>query len=116
MGLLLANVHQSYSPFFLATTTIFSNAPSQSSTTLVFEDQLDPVNTWMKIDLIKTQPTRRPQCQQKLEMQQYFIPNSKFFNETGGFLIDGASFIEMKFSDPPVLKPQTQTSLDFPFP
>ena len=45
-----------------------------------------------------------------------FIPHSKFFNETEGFLIDGATFIEIKFSDPPVLKPQTQTSLVFPFP
>ena len=45
-----------------------------------------------------------------------FIPHSKLFKETEGFLIDGASFIEIKFSDPPVMKPQTQTSLLFPFP
>ena len=47
-----------------------------------------------------------------------FIPHSKpkHFSETEGFLIDGASFIETKYSDPPVLKPQTQTSLLFPFP
>ena len=44
-----------------------------------------------------------------------FIPHSKLFSETEGFLIDGASFIEIKFSDPPVLKPQTQASLLFPF-
>ena len=44
-----------------------------------------------------------------------FIPHSKLFSESEGFLIDGASFIEIKFSDPPVLKPQTQTSL-LPFP
>ena len=43
-----------------------------------------------------------------------FIPHSKLFSETEGFLIDGASFIEIKFSDPPVLRPQT--SLLFPFP
>ena len=45
-----------------------------------------------------------------------FNPHSKLFSETEGFLIDGANFIEIKFSDPPVLKPQTQTSLLFPFP
>ena len=45
-----------------------------------------------------------------------FISHSKLFSETEGFLIDGASFIEIKFSDPPVLKPHTQTSLLFPFP
>ena len=43
-----------------------------------------------------------------------FIPHSKLFSETEGFLID-ASYIEIKFSDPPVPKPHTQTSLLFPF-
>ena len=45
-----------------------------------------------------------------------FIPHPKLFSETEGFPIDGARFIEIKFSDPPVLKPQTQTSLLLPFP
>ena len=45
-----------------------------------------------------------------------FIPHSKLFSETEGFLIDGASFIEIIFFDPSVLKPQTKTSLLFPFP
>ena len=45
-----------------------------------------------------------------------FIPHSKLFSETKSFLIDGASFIGIKFSEPPVLKPQAQTSLLFPFP
>ena len=45
-----------------------------------------------------------------------FIPHSKLFSETEGFLIDGASFIEIKLSDPPVLNPHSQTSLLFPFP
>ena len=45
-----------------------------------------------------------------------FIPHPKLFSETEGFLNDGASYIEIKFSEPPVLKPQTQTSLLFPFP
>ena len=45
-----------------------------------------------------------------------FIPHSKLFSETEGFQIDGASFIETKFSDPPVLTPHSQTSLLFPSP
>ena len=45
-----------------------------------------------------------------------FIPHSKLFSETEGFSIDGASFIEIKFSDPPLLKLQTQASLLFSFP
>ena len=49
-------------------------------------------------------------------MIKNFFPHSKLFSETEGFLIDGASFIEIKFSDPLVLEPQTQTSLLFHFP
>ena len=45
-----------------------------------------------------------------------FIPHPKLISETEGYLIDGSSYIEIKFSDPPVLKPQTQASLLFPFP
>ena len=45
-----------------------------------------------------------------------FFPKSKLFSETEGFLIDGANFIEIKFSDPLVLTPHTQISLLFPFP
>ena len=45
-----------------------------------------------------------------------FIPHPKLFSEIVGFLFDGGSFIEIKFPDPPVLKPQTQASLLFPFP
>ena len=44
------------------------------------------------------------------------IPQSKHLSETEGFLIDGASFIEINFCDRPVLTPHTQTSLLFPFP
>ena len=44
-----------------------------------------------------------------------FFHHSKLLSETEGFLIDGASSIEIKFSDLPVLTPHTQTSLLFPF-
>ena len=84
-------------------------------------DQLDPLNTWMKT----IQPDQDP-AYKNLTMstktgvatilKNNFIAYSKLFSETEGFLIDGASFIEIKFSDPPVLKPQTQTSLLFAFP
>ena len=68
---LLASVLQFYSPSSLEATTTFSKGPSQSSSTLVFEiswTQWTP--RWRQSDLIKTQPTRSPQCQQKLELQQ----------------------------------------------
>ena len=84
-------------------------------------DQLDPMNTWMKTirpdqNPAYNKPTMSTKTGVATILINNFIPHSKFFSETEGFLIDGASFIEIKFSDPPVLKPHTQTSLLFPFP
>ena len=84
-------------------------------------DQLDPLNNWMKTirpdqDPAYKKPTMSTKTGAAIVLINNFIPHSKLFNETEGFVVDGASFIEIKFSDPPVLKPQTQTSLLFPFP
>ena len=84
-------------------------------------DQLDPLNTWMKTirpdqDPAYKKPTRSTKAGAATVLINNFIPHSKLFSETESFLIDGASFIDIKFSDPPVLKPQTQNSLFFPFP
>ena len=84
-------------------------------------DQLDPMNTWMKTILPDQDPAyKKPTMSTKTGVATIlinnFIPHSKLFSETEGFLIDGASFVEIKFSDPPVLKPHTQTSLLLPFP
>ena len=84
-------------------------------------DQLDPINTWMKTIRLDQDPAyKKPTMSTKTGVATILINNfilqSKLFSETEGFLIDSASFIEIKFSDPPVLKPHTQTSLLFPFP
>ena len=84
-------------------------------------DQLDPMNTWMKTILPDQDPAyKKPTMSTKTGVATIlinkFIPHSKLFSETEDFLIDGASLVEIKFSDPPVLKPHTQTSLLFPFP
>ena len=84
-------------------------------------DQLDPMNTWMKTiqpdqDPAFKKPTMSTKTGVESSLKNNFIPHSKLFSETKGFLIDGARFIEIKFSDPLVLKPHTQTSLLFPFP
>ena len=118
---LLASVHQSYSPFFLVTTTTCFNGPPRNSSRLV------SVTNWLhwipgrkQFDLIRTQPTKNPQSQQKKRfstiMINSFFLHSKLFSETGGFLIDGARFMKIRFCDPPVLKSQTKSSLIFPFP
>ena len=84
-------------------------------------DQLDPLNTWMKTirpdqDPAYEKPTMSTKAGAATIPINNFIPHPKLFSETEGFLIDAASFIAIKFSDPPVLKPQTQTSLLFLFP
>ena len=84
-------------------------------------DQLDPMNTWMNTIQPDQDPAyKKPNMSTKTGVATIlinnFIPHSKLFSETEGFLIDGASFIEIKFSDPPVLEPHTPTSLFFPFP
>ena len=84
-------------------------------------DQLYPMNTGMKTirpdqDPAFKKPTMSTKTGTETVLINNFIPHSKLFSETEGFLIDGASFIEIKFSDPPVPEPFTQTSLLFPFP
>ena len=85
------------------------------------QDQTDPLNTWMKTIPPDQDPAyKKPTSSAKIGAATILISNcishSKLFNETEGFLIDGASFLEIKFSDLPVVKPHTQTSLIFPFP
>ena len=84
-------------------------------------DQLDPMNTWMKTirpdqDPAYKKPTMTTKTGVATVLISNFIPHSKLFSETEGFLNEGASFIEIKFSDPAALEPHTQTSLLFPFP
>ena len=84
-------------------------------------DQLDPMNNRMKTirpdqDPAYRKPTMSSKTGAATVLINNFIPLSKLLSEIEGFLIDGASFIEIKISDPSVLKPQTQTSLLFPFP
>ena len=95
--------------------------PFRKTIHIGIRDQLDPMSTWMKTILPDQDPAyKKPTMSTKTGVATIlinnFIPHSKLFSETEGFLIDGASFVEIKFSDPPVLKPHTQTSLLFPFP
>ena len=95
--------------------------PFRKTIHIGIRDQLDPMNTWMKTILPDQDPAyKKPTMSTKTGVATIlinnFIPHSKLLSETEGFLIDGANFVEIKFSDPPVLKPHTQTSLLFPFP
>ena len=84
-------------------------------------DQPDALSTWTKTirpdqDPANKTPTISTKTGVSTNIFKNFIPHSKPFSETEGFLIEGASFIEIGFSDPRVLKSPTQISLLFPFP
>ena len=95
--------------------------PFSKTINIGIRDQLHPINTWMKTirpdqDSAYKKPTMSKKTGIATILINNFIPHSKLFSEIEGFLIDGASFIEIKFFDPPVLKPHTQTSLLFHLP
>ena len=83
-------------------------------------DQLESLSTWTKTIRPDQDPAyKKPTISTKTGVEtiiiNIFIPHSKRFSGTEGFLIDDASYIEIKFSDPPVLKSHAQISLLFPF-
>ena len=84
-------------------------------------DELDLLNTGTQTiqpdeDPGNSKPTISTKTGVATVMINNFFPDSKLFSGSEGFLIDGAWFIEIKYSDSPVLKSHTQTSLLFPFP
>ena len=84
-------------------------------------NQLDPLSIWTKSiqpgqDRTYKKPTMSTKIGIAAVINNNFFAHSKLFSETESFLIDGAKFIEIILSDPPLLKPHTQTSLFFPFP
>ena len=83
-------------------------------------DQLDPLNTWMKVIWPDQDPAhKKPIISTKTGVSTIIInnfnPHCKLFCETEGFLIDGASFTKIRFSEPLVLEFQTQSSFLGPF-
>ena len=81
-------------------------------------DQLNPLNTCTKKfrpdrDPAYMKPTNSTKTGASTIIINNFVPHSKLSSDTEGFLIDGASFIVIRFSNPSVLKPHT---LLFPVP
>ena len=84
-------------------------------------DQLDPLNTWTKTirpdqDPAYKKPTIATKTGASAIVVKNVFPHFKLFSETEKILIDCASFLEIRFSDPPVTKTHIQTSFLFPFP
>ena len=72
---------------------------------LGLRDQLDPLNTWtQKVQPTQEHPFRRPTSAPKNEAFAIafhrFIPHSKFFNETEGYIVNDTCYLEISFSDP----------------
>ena len=79
-------------------------------------DQLNPPNTWSQT--IESKELNKPtstECSTVPTVRHpYFFPHSKLFNEIDGYLHNDTIYIEIFFSDPPILL--TQSCLLFPFP
>ena len=88
---------------------------------LSLRDQLDPLNAWTQtIQPTQEPPFRGPTSSFKNEafaVALYnFIPHSKLFSETDGYLINDTCYIEISFSDPSVQKSSTHKLAFPPFP
>ena len=78
-------------------------------------NQMNPLNIWSQTiesnDIIK--PTTNEYSTVPTIRHPYFPPHSKLFNDTDGYLHIDTTYIEISFSDPPMLP--TQSSLLFLF-
>ena len=90
--------------------------PVSKTIQIKVRDQLNPLNTWSQIIDSKelTKPTADEYSTVPTIRYPYFFPHSKLFNETDGYLHNDTIYIEISFSDHPILP--TRSSLLFPFP
>ena len=88
---------------------------------LSLRDQLDPLNTWTQtIQPTQELPFRRPTSSLKNDAFAVafykYIPHSKLFSETDGYIVNDTSYIEISFSDPTVQESSTNKLPISPFP
>ena len=88
---------------------------------LSLRDQLDPLNTWTQtIQPTQELPFRRPTSSLKNDAFAVafykYIPHSKLFSETDGYIVNDTSYIEISFSDPTVQESSTNKLPFSPFP
>ena len=88
---------------------------------LSLRDQLDPLNTWTQtIQPTQELPFRRPTSSLKNDAFAVafykYIPHSKLFSETDGYIVNDTSYIEISFSAPTVQDSSTNKLPFSPFP
>ena len=90
--------------------------PVSKTIQIKVRDQLNSLNTWSQTIESKelTKPTTNEYSTVPTVRHPYFLPQSKLFNDTDGYLHNDTIYTEISFSDPPMLP--TQSSLLFPFP
>ena len=90
--------------------------PVSKTIQIKVRNQMNPLNTWSQTIESKklTKPTTNENSTVPTVGHPFFLPHSKLFNETDGYLHNDTSYIEISFFDPPMLP--TQCSLLFPFP
>ena len=76
---------------------------------LSLRDQLDPLNAWTQtIQPTQEPPFKRPTSSLKNDVFAVafykYIPHSKLFSETEGYIVNDTCYIEISFSDPNVQK------------
>ena len=84
-------------------------------------DQLDPLNAWTQtIQPTQEHPFRRPISSLKNDASAVafykYIPHSKLFSETDGYVVNDTCYIEISFSDPNAQKSPIQKLPFPPFP
>ena len=89
--------------------------PVSKTIQIKVRDQPNPLNTWSQTIESKelTKPTSTEYSTVPTVRYPHFVPHSKLFNETDGYLHNDTIYIEISFFDPPI--PPAQSSLPFPF-
>ena len=88
---------------------------------LSLRDQLHPLNVWTQtIQPTQEPPFRRPTSSFRNDAFAVafykYIPHSKLFSETDGYVVSDTCYIEVSFSDPNVQKSSAQNVPFPPFP
>ena len=89
--------------------------PVSKTIQIKVRDQLNPLNAWSQT--IESKELTRPNSVELSTVPTvrcpYFLPHTKLFNETDGYLYNDTIYLEI-FFDHPI--PPTQSSLLFLFP
>ena len=79
--------------------------PVSKTIQLKVRNQLNPLNNWNQAIESEelTKPTTNEYSTVPTVRHPYFLPHSKLFNETDGYLHNHTIYIHISFSDPPML-------------